>query len=494
MRDATGAPGNGIDFITVGGALDVAAGATANSRFTIRIVSLDAANQPGPAANFDPSRAHSLTLLTAGGGITGFAANRFTLDHSAFQNDLAGGAFAIAQVGNELRLVFSPGALTPTGTAATATLRSDRVRDDHDRPDRHHGRRDVDGDTRSDRVRDDHDCPDRHHGRRDVDGDPRSDRVHDDHDRPDRHMGGATSTATPSSSDSTATPVVPLPTPPRPRASRRHGSANARPRSRRAPRRSSTPSSPRSRVVGAENRRREARGHLPRRRSDDDAEDRNGDGATPRRNREASAAARTRCAVRWTRAPTPTCSGATSGSPACPGFAGGCTDVIADRDCGDIATCLGCIGGAAVDQAIALAYGVTPADPKAAKAQNACQRAIGKSAVQLFGARSKALQTCWDKVSSGKISGPCPDAAKAAPALVKATARLTAGIAAACCGKNKTCNLADGGVDADFDPVIAIGFRTQCDALVVPGGQRLRRDDHRHAEPDRLRRLRDGAR
>jgi fibronectin-binding autotransporter adhesin len=57
MRDATGAPGNGIDFIAIGGALD--------SRFTIRIVSLDAANQPGPAANFDPSQAHSLTLLTA---------------------------------------------------------------------------------------------------------------------------------------------------------------------------------------------------------------------------------------------------------------------------------------------------------------------------------------------------------------------------------------------------------------------------------------------
>jgi hypothetical protein len=157
--------------------------------------------------------------------------------------------------------------------------------------------------------------------------------------------------------------------------------------------------------------------------------------------------------------------------PVCPGFAGECTAVIVDRDCGDIATCLGCIGGAAVDQAIALAYGVTPADPKAAKALNACQRAIGKSAVQLFGARSKALRACWDKVSSGKIPGPCPDAAKAAPALVKATSRLTAGIATACCGKNKTCRLADGGVDADFDPITAIGFRTQCDALLVPGGR-----------------------
>ena len=156
------------------------------------------------------------------------------------------------------------------------------------------------------------------------------------------------------------------------------------------------------------------------------------------------------------------------GFPAvCPGFEGSCSNAIADRDCGDIATCLGCIGGAAVDQAIALYYDGTPADPKAL---NACQQAIGKNAVKLFTARSKVLRSCWGKVSSGKIPGPCPDVTKAEPAIAKATSQLKAAIAKACCGKNKTCNAADSGPDADFDPVTEIGFRTSCDSVTIPGG------------------------
>jgi hypothetical protein len=156
--------------------------------------------------------------------------------------------------------------------------------------------------------------------------------------------------------------------------------------------------------------------------------------------------------------------------PLCPGFEGGCSNAIADRDCGDIATCLGCIDEAAVDQAIALYYDGTPADPKAAKALNACQQAIGKNAVKLFTARSKALLSCWGKVIDGKMSGPCPDAAKAGTAIAKATSQFEAAIGKACCGKNKTCNLADSGVNLDFDPGTAIGFRPTCESVTVPEG------------------------
>lgn len=159
------------------------------------------------------------------------------------------------------------------------------------------------------------------------------------------------------------------------------------------------------------------------------------------------------------------------GFPAfCPGFEGNCVGAIADHDCGDIASCLECIDEAAVDQAIGLYYDVTPADPKAAKVLNACQQAIGTSAVKFFVAKLTALQSCWEQVNRGKLLGPCPDAAKAQPAIARAASRRDAAIAKACCGKNKSCNVMDGGADADFDPATEIRFRTTCVAVTVPGG------------------------
>ena len=157
------------------------------------------------------------------------------------------------------------------------------------------------------------------------------------------------------------------------------------------------------------------------------------------------------------------------GFPAvCPGFGGSCINAIADRDCGDISTCLGCIGGAAVGRAIALSYDVSPADPKTRKSLNACQQAIGKSAVRFFVAKSKALQRCWERIDSGKTSGPCPDAKTAQPVIANAAARMDEAIAKACCGKNKTCNALDTGADADF-AVAEIGHWTDCEAVTGPG-------------------------
>ncbi len=65
---------------------------------------------------------------------------------------------------------------------------------------------------------------------------------------------------------------------------------------------------------------------------------------------------------------------------------------------------------------------------------------------------------------AGKIPGPCPDAAKAAPAIAQATARFEAAIAKACCGKNTTCALGDSGADRDVEPVAEVGFPPTCDA------------------------------
>jgi hypothetical protein len=147
-----------------------------------------------------------------------------------------------------------------------------------------------------------------------------------------------------------------------------------------------------------------------------------------------------------------------------------CNAAIGDRDCGDVAACLGCVGGAAADRLIALPYDVSPADPKAAKSLNACQQTIGKRTAKLFTATSKALQSCWRKVIDGKIPGPCPDAADAVAAIVEAQSQFDRAIAKACCGKNKRCNAGDAGADRDFDPVADIGFPARCRDVTIPGG------------------------
>jgi hypothetical protein len=105
--DAAGAAGVGYDSLALTGTLDLAAGITSNSRFTVSVVSLDGANAPGLASNFNPTQASSW-LVAATGDIEGFDAAKFNLDVSGFANPLAGGAFSLIESGNELRLTFTP--------------------------------------------------------------------------------------------------------------------------------------------------------------------------------------------------------------------------------------------------------------------------------------------------------------------------------------------------------------------------------------------------
>ncbi len=92
-------------------ALTIAAGNTPNSQFVIDLTTLDAANQPGLAANFNPSQPYSFVLATAAGGITGFSADEFRIDTRNFANELASGNFHVAQSGNDLVLNFNPAPL-----------------------------------------------------------------------------------------------------------------------------------------------------------------------------------------------------------------------------------------------------------------------------------------------------------------------------------------------------------------------------------------------
>jgi hypothetical protein len=108
LNSALAMPGSGADFINDLGTLEIAAGTTPNTVFTIALVSLTSANQPGALPDFDATQPYSFTLASAAGGITGFSSDEFAVDTSAFANDLQGGSFSVAQQGNDLVLNFAP--------------------------------------------------------------------------------------------------------------------------------------------------------------------------------------------------------------------------------------------------------------------------------------------------------------------------------------------------------------------------------------------------
>jgi autotransporter-associated beta strand protein len=116
VLDAAGSAGqeSGWDLLTVGGLLNVTA--TVDDPFGLNLWSLSALDTNGPAVNFDPSVAGEWTIVTTGAGIAGFAADAFRVVTSptggtgGFANDLRGGSFSLAQDGNDLKLVFTPGA------------------------------------------------------------------------------------------------------------------------------------------------------------------------------------------------------------------------------------------------------------------------------------------------------------------------------------------------------------------------------------------------
>ncbi|MEO7438411.1 MAG: hypothetical protein ABI080_23240, partial [Candidatus Binatia bacterium] len=145
----------------------------------------------------------------------------------------------------------------------------------------------------------------------------------------------------------------------------------------------------------------------------------------------------------------------------CPGFEGGCAGPIAD--CGDVATCLTCVGSAAIDQAMTLAYGgLTASAPNGDL--NRCQATIGRSMSRYFTSKYLALAKCEDKILKGFVPGPCPDAAKTAPRIARAAEKVNQRICRACGGFDQNCGSGD-----DFSSA-EIGFPAACFEVTVPGG------------------------
>jgi hypothetical protein len=140
-------------------------------------------------------------------------------------------------------------------------------------------------------------------------------------------------------------------------------------------------------------------------------------------------------------------------------------------DCGGIASCLQCIGGAAIDQAMSVYF-----DDFAASAPgtdvNRCQQTIGREAQKFLAAKAKEIVKCWDARIKGKHGGSCPNAAaaagtpsrKAADKIAKAEAKARAKICKSCGGADGLC---DG--SGDLTPA-AIGASPTCPAVTVPGG------------------------
>jgi autotransporter-associated beta strand protein len=126
VYDASGTSGSttGWDLLSVGGALDVAA--TAVDPFKINLWSLSgvAPDVTGNAINWSATTSGTWRIASATGGITNFAADKFTINVSAangtggFSNTLSGGTFSLAQAGNDLNLVFNAAPVTILNVAS----------------------------------------------------------------------------------------------------------------------------------------------------------------------------------------------------------------------------------------------------------------------------------------------------------------------------------------------------------------------------------------
>lgn len=106
INDATGAAGTNWDLFNVNGTLSLA-DISADNPFTIALRSLGLDDNPGEAANFDPTRTYTWTIVMASGGITDFDAAGFSIDSSGFANAPGSNRFSLSSDGARLTLTYS---------------------------------------------------------------------------------------------------------------------------------------------------------------------------------------------------------------------------------------------------------------------------------------------------------------------------------------------------------------------------------------------------
>jgi fibronectin-binding autotransporter adhesin len=115
LLDAAGTAGTSWDLASIGGGLVITATSAAPVAVNLWTLSSTGPDVNGPAANFNSATAGAWTIATAAGGITGFAPEAFSVvtapsnGTAGFANDFGSGTFRVAQSGNDLQLVFTPG-------------------------------------------------------------------------------------------------------------------------------------------------------------------------------------------------------------------------------------------------------------------------------------------------------------------------------------------------------------------------------------------------
>ena len=123
ILSGTGGAGAGWDLAAASGTLAIAA--TIGSPVKLNLWSLSGTSPDvnGPAAGFNPAQSSYVwPIASASQGVAGFSASKFLIDTSAvngtggFANDLAGGSFSVAQIGNTVALVFTSTAARPVIT------------------------------------------------------------------------------------------------------------------------------------------------------------------------------------------------------------------------------------------------------------------------------------------------------------------------------------------------------------------------------------------
>ena len=107
INDATGTAGTNWNLWNINGSLALDAGTTPNSKFTL-VLESGTIEAPGLTADFNNSTAYQWLIAQTSGGISGFDPGEFSVDTTAFANNLGGGHFYVSQTGNAVDSNFAP--------------------------------------------------------------------------------------------------------------------------------------------------------------------------------------------------------------------------------------------------------------------------------------------------------------------------------------------------------------------------------------------------
>jgi len=125
INAAAGTAGSdpGWDLTSITGSLSITA--SSGAPFTVKLVTLQADNTPGPMVGFDSQQRYTWTIATASGGIAGFSAQSVLLNTDDVANSLGIGRFLIGVVDNDLQITFDPAGPTAARLESFRAVRAE---------------------------------------------------------------------------------------------------------------------------------------------------------------------------------------------------------------------------------------------------------------------------------------------------------------------------------------------------------------------------------